>query len=453
VTIAFYPVTRFFFAQDDFGWLRLARYRWTDAGSVLTDYHGSFTPVANLLLASGLRLFGLAPGPFHAANLVFHLAASVLVALLAQRVTGRRDAAFAAAAFFATTFSHWEAVMWLAGGMPQVVATLFLLAAVLMAARWAEGGGSGFPFTAFVLSLLAILTKETGVVAPLLLAVYLAFGRDRVETPGARLPWRAWAVALAPWAVAWPVYLFFQAYGFNFSRLVAGGMYKASLGGHVVSNALRYTLCLVLPDASSPYTAPHLQALSPRLYSGLVSGESAAVVALPFALAWLLWRGGRIARFTVLWVAASLVPFVFLTGPLAARYLYLASAGFAVGVGWLFSRPTGLRARRASWALLSLIVLANLFANRLAERTRVANGAVRREIVTMVAAAANGTTGPLAVYLAGVPDKYEDVVEGIIAWTRESVSPTRVADEAALPPTAVGTMSFVYRDGRLERGP
>jgi hypothetical protein len=148
-----------------------------------------------------------------------------------------------------------------------------------------------------------------------------------------------------------------------------------------------------------------------------------------------------------------LVPFVFLTGPLAARYLYLASAGFAVGVGWLFSRPTGLWARRVSWALLSLVVAANVFANRLAERARLANSAVRREIVTTVADAADRTTGPLAIYLAGVPDKYEDVVSGILVWTRDSVSATRVPDEDSLPPTGGGTMSFVYRNGRLERGP
>src|SRR5207244_12655773 len=60
VALVFHPVRGFFFAQDDFGWLRLARFRWTDIHSVLTQYHGSFTPVANLAVAAVYRLFGLA---------------------------------------------------------------------------------------------------------------------------------------------------------------------------------------------------------------------------------------------------------------------------------------------------------------------------------------------------------------------------------------------------------
>jgi hypothetical protein len=450
VAATFYPALGFFFAQDDFGWLRLARYQWTSARSVFTTYHGSFTPVANLVIAAGYRLFGLASAPFHAVNLALHLANSFLVAALALRVTGRRDAALAAAAFFATTFSHWEAVMWLAGGMPQLLATFFLLMAVAAGSRWAEGRGTAWVAAAFVLSLLAVLSKETGVVAPLLLIVDFAYrggagGGQRITFPQRRL-----ALALTPWLLAWPAYLWFQAYGFRFPRLMASGMYRVSLDGRVVIRALRYMLCLILPDASSPYTAPHFEALSARLYAFLLWAESAALYVLPVALVLLLWRGDRVVRFAILWISVSLLPFVFLTGPLAARYLYLASVAFAVWVGWLFARPAGRGARLASVGLFLLVIAANLGANRLAEHARLANSAVRREIVTVAAAAANETTGPLTVFLAGVPDKYEDVVEGIIVFTRPSVNPVRVAVGAALEPPLAGTVTFVDRHGRLQ---
>jgi hypothetical protein len=450
VALTFYPVLGFFFAQDDFGWLLLARYQWTSGANTLTVYHGSFTPIANLLLAAGVRIFGFAPGPFHAANAFFHITATALVAFLARRVTGRWDAAFFAATFFAMTLSHWEAVMWLAGGMPQVVASLFLLAAILVGAHAVESPRFSVWLATFGLFVLALLTKETGVVGPLLFLVYLVFGREGGGAPLPRLPWRARIVMLAPWALVWTAYLAFQAYGFGFARLVAGGMYKASLGGHVIPNALRYGLCLAVPDASSPYMAPHIQALSPLFHAGLASGESVAMCVAPFVIAWLLWRGGRIARFTILWVAVSLVPFVFLTGPLAARYLYLASVGFAIGVGTLFARPAGRWARRVSVIVFMTVVAVNLVGNRLAERTRLTNGAVRRTIVTTVAEAANRTTGCLTVYLVGLPDKYDDVVQGIEVWTRESVTPIRVLDEASLPPRDAEAMAFVWHGGRIE---
>ena len=450
VALTFYPVLGFFFAQDDFGWLLLARYRWTSVANALAVYHGSFTPIPNLLLAVGVRLFGLAAGLFHAANALFHLAATVLVVFLARRVTGRRDAAFFAAIFFATTLSHWEAVMWLAGGTPQVVASLFLLAAILVGARAVEAPGFSPWLATFGLFVLALLTKETGVVGPLLLLVYLVFGRERGGWPLPRLAWVQWTGALAPWALVWTAYLAFQAYGFNFVRLVSGGMYKARLGDHVILNGLRYGLCLAVPDASSPHTAPHIQALSSLLYAGLISSESAAMYVAPLVLAWLFWRGGRVARFVISWVAVSLVPFVFLTGPLAARYLYLASAGFAIGVGALFARPVSRWARRVSVIVFWTVVAVNLVGNRLAEHTRLANGAVRLTIVATVAEVANRATGPLTVYLVGLPDKYEDVVQGIVVWTRESVTPIRVSDEASLPPRSTEAMAFVWRGGRIE---
>jgi Dolichyl-phosphate-mannose-protein mannosyltransferase len=456
--IAFYPVLDFFFTQDDFGWMRLARYFWLDLPSTLRHYHGSFTPLSNLVVAASYRMFGLSPRPLNSLDVALHVADSILVADLAWQITGRRVAAIAAAAFFATTFSHWEAVMWIAGGLPQLLATGFLVGACCCAARYVRSGRWPWGLGALVLSILGVLSKETGVVAPLLVAVVVLFGATQLDG-GSRLPpafARGFGASgsfgwiLAGWAVAWATYLVLEAFVFRFQRLITGGIYKAELGWHVPINACRYVMSLIAPDASSPFTAPHLIAISQRLYDTLVLLESIGVYAVPFVAAAIFWRGGRVARFAIAWTVVAIAPFVFITGPLAARYLYLASAGFAVGVGWIVSLPSTRTARLVMSVLFVGVLGANLVANRLAVQARLANSAVRREILTSIGASVNATTGPLIVYLAGVPDKYSDVADGVVLYTRESVTPVLIPDATPRVSSPEPHRAFVFREGHLE---
>jgi len=124
--------------------------------------------------------------------------------------------------------------MWLAGGTPQVVASLFLS----RRSSWerAPWGPRIQPVARDIRPfVLALLTKETGVVGPLPLLVYLVFGRERGGWPLPRPAWFQWTGALAPWALVWTAYLAFQAYGFN-SYGGLRGMYKARLGDHVILN-------------------------------------------------------------------------------------------------------------------------------------------------------------------------------------------------------------------------
>jgi Dolichyl-phosphate-mannose-protein mannosyltransferase len=449
VAITFYPMAGFFFSQDDFGWLALARYAWTSLPATLSTFHGTFTPLTNLAVAAAFRVFGLSGGWLHVLNAALHGVACLAVWRVAHIVTGRRDAALAAAALFATTFAHWEAVMWLAGGTAQILATLFVLMAVVSMSRGIEGQSRVALVSAFVFTLCAMLTKETGVVAPALLVVFVLWGSaDR--TP----KWEQWPLGriarwLLPWTAAWAAYLAVEAFGFRFQRLIGSGAYKAQFGPHVISNELRYLLLLVLPDAASPYVAPHLEAISPALERALMAFESALVWLLPFVLVWIFVKGGRIARFVVAWVVVSVLPFVFITGPLAARYLYLASAGFSIGAGWLLTSAPRPAPRIAAAIVLGALLLGNIVANRLAEATRLANSAVRRAIVLPAAAAANETAGDVLVVVTGIPAKYADAADGIPVFSRQNVAVA--TDDHAVAPPGSRVIRFAYRDGALER--
>src|SRR5262249_10413692 len=147
---------------------------------------------------------------------------------VAHDITGRRDAALVAAALFATTFSHWEAVMWLAGGTAQILASLFVLLSVTALSRWVNGESRVALTAAWLFAVCAMLTKETGVVAVPLLGVFLVWGTaDGVSTTqqnGARWPLARIARWVLPLAAALAAYLAFEAFGFRFQRLIKPGV-------------------------------------------------------------------------------------------------------------------------------------------------------------------------------------------------------------------------------------
>ena len=59
----------------------------------------------------------------------------------------------------------------------------------------------------------------------------------------------------------------------------------------------------------------------------------------------------------------------------------------------------------------------------------------------------------MPMHLVGVPDKYEDVVEGVVVFTRESVYPVRVANLTPRLSSPEPHLVFVFRDGHLEPAP
>jgi hypothetical protein len=88
------------------------------------------------------------------------------------------------------------------------------------------------------------------------------------------------------------------------------------------------------------------------LYVGKKNLASHVTVAI--ALALVLIRGTRMARFAASWVLLALLPFVFFTWGNTSRYLYLPAMGFAMlvaeGVRWLdavLARWLGTRWRTA----------------------------------------------------------------------------------------------------------
>jgi len=267
------------------------------------------------------RLFGIQPWAFNASSLAIHFLNCLLVfALGFWRRIGWSVSALAAGVF-AVHHGHQEAVIWYAA-LPELLVFTFVLLSLLCWLAWLERRDGRFYAAAAFCFLLALLSKESGVILVPLMAL-LAW----VE----RRDWKTVAWSL-PMALAAAAYF--------------GAAYLA-----------RHTH-LHFNDGTFSLTAPVWQIL-PRSMARLL--WVAGVLSLA-VLAWArAWRWLPLAVGAVIWSAITFLPYSFLTYMpfVPSRHTYLASVGLAclVAAGIL---TLAERAPRWSYAAAAVLVVAQV---------------------------------------------------------------------------------------------
>jgi tetratricopeptide (TPR) repeat protein len=152
---------------------------------VATQYFGgargtgtAYRPVLLLSYAVQWWIHGGDPVPFHAVNLLFHAAATLLLARLLLRLGLAPPIAIGAALLFAVHPVHVEAVTSIVG-RGETLAAVLVLGSLLLGLRASDAAGRRTRRLALVAALVlyfaANLTKESAVVAPLLLFLCLVW--------------------------------------------------------------------------------------------------------------------------------------------------------------------------------------------------------------------------------------------------------------------------------------
>jgi Tfp pilus assembly protein PilF len=265
----------------------------------------------------------LDPTIFHGLNLAIHAIAGILVFLIVRRLVGGVWPAAAGAAVFAVHPIQVEAVAWVSG-LRDVLAGAMSLAAIWMYLKATEAAGRARAagiVVATLLFILALLSKPTAAVTPLLLAIILG-KRVRRE-----LRWLAvWLLmAAADLIVAWLVQ-------------PAADVYRPPIWGRaiVALDALAfYVRKIVFPV--------HFLIDYGRCPDWLLAHRPAwwaAAAAAIAILALLLWRRRipRLAAAAAIGIC-SLLPVLGLVSfnfqyfsTVADRYAYLAMLGVAAAV-------------------------------------------------------------------------------------------------------------------------
>ena len=337
----------------------------TDFGALVTpDYfsatlEGTWRPFCTLTYMLD-ALVAFTPAVFKAQSILWHAGAGVLVMALARRLLpeSQRRFALVAGLVFALHPVTTETVD-NASFREDSLVTFWTLATILLAL----GGRRWWALLAFALGLLS---KESAVVAPVLLAIV------RLAGPASeRRPARAVARELAPFLAVLVAYL-----AIRFGPMKTTGQYALYPGGTLAGTLAgmpvvwaHYLRLLVWPwplcaDYTGYFSFGHVPAAS-LVPAALVVAAFLAAIVLAAR------RGQRGVAFGLAWFALALGPvsnFIPVPIPAAERFLTLPLVGIALAAaaaaGALSERVLAARWRALRWAgvlvLAAFVVIINV---------------------------------------------------------------------------------------------
>ncbi len=344
LTAALFGWTLWFgeFFSDDFTWMwhgeRVAQ-QW---GNLFSARMASFfSPVMNLYFAVFASWAGYLVWVYFFVGLIVHVLVSWLSGVLMMQLSGRRVAAVLTLVLVLVAGTAYEPLVWVASQMHSIV-TLWVMASLVSYQRFLYRATWPWALLSFVFVLLALLTKETGVmVGPLLVLLLLVQGIRKKQIPKSLLHYGLGFLVAA--TTLW--YLFAQVAWQGSSVALQSGLWELSFGALA-------KLPLVLFDLVIPI------GLWVQESTALMWSVGAGVV---LAASLVAWRKYKLVWFGVAWaVLASLPTLFFVTehwwSPLASRYTYLPRIGMVIVLVVIVTRLAP-RMRRASAIFISVIVI------------------------------------------------------------------------------------------------
>jgi tetratricopeptide (TPR) repeat protein len=148
----------------------IPQYFASDVWSYLTAQHSNYyRPFFLVWLMINYQLLGLSPVLWHASAILVHVAATLLVYLLARRLLDDRMLAGLAALLFGVHPAHVESVAWVSGATEPLFAVP-LLACLLLHMKARDGSGTArarwWRAGALLCAAAAIFSKETAAIVP-----------------------------------------------------------------------------------------------------------------------------------------------------------------------------------------------------------------------------------------------------------------------------------------------
>jgi Tfp pilus assembly protein PilF len=328
-----------------------------------------YRPIVLLWLRVNYAIFGLHPAGWHFAMLALHVLATYLVFVAVGKLTGSRRTAALAAVLFGLHPVHVENVAWLSS-VNDLLMTVFLLASFLAYLDFRNGSKKIWMATSVLWFGLALLSKETAAVFPLLIFAFAAlFSQPRApeNSNPVLAPLKDWPVlklsALQDGLVSVPYFAVLAAY-MAARRMMLHGLAQplAPLGWATMvltwPSILWFDLKhLLLPISSSEFyslayvTAPGFENfLLPIIFLLVALAVVACLISkLP---------DPRVGVFALGWAIATILPTLYLRAIapdnfVHDRFLYLPSVGIVILVALALEQISASKAlQRAVVAIL-----------------------------------------------------------------------------------------------------
>ena len=326
-----------------------------------------YRPLTNFLFLLCYELFGLSPFGFHLVSALLNCVAVWLVFLVGSLLFDSEALGLLSALTFALHPVHVEPVAWIDGvGDPQV--TVFFLISFWFFLQLGKPEAPRRYFLYFGLLgcfALALFTKETAMMFPVLVTVFEHFYRhDRLQTRFTQKLRRYGPVWLTLFA-----YLALRVA--SVGQLIPARLHTeiTPMEGLFSAFALigQYARKIVWPTPLIAfYPFQKSAALSdPQVLLGL------GVCVFLILLFLFLWKRAPLYSFALFWMCLAIAPTLnsrWMTASVfAERYLYLSSVGFswlcAGALLWLWQKVE-LRPRAVRWTIASTCALLALLAAR-----------------------------------------------------------------------------------------
>jgi protein O-mannosyl-transferase len=147
-----------------------------------TGHASNWHPLTWLSLMLDCSLFGVKPGPLHLVNVVFHIANTLLLFIVFNRMTKRVWPSAFIAALFALHPLHVESVAWVAE-RKDVLSTLFWFLTMLAYVRYVEKPSAGRYMLTLIVFSLGLMSKPMLVTLPFALLLLDYWPLDRIRNP------------------------------------------------------------------------------------------------------------------------------------------------------------------------------------------------------------------------------------------------------------------------------
>jgi Flp pilus assembly protein TadD len=303
-----------------------------------------YRPLFLLWLRLNDAWFGLRPEGWHATAIILHLLATLLVYALARKLTKQPSIAALAALVFGLHPIHAEVVAWVSGATESLCA-VFVLAAFLAYLKSRESNAAMWMTLSCVLYAIAVFSKETGIVLPLLVFAHCWIYADgsAAETAGAA---RRFIACVRAVLVYVPVALFYLAARVLVLRGLSHPLMPLSFRQTVFSIPSMvgfYVKKWFVPIRLTEfYDMPYWGSLN--FWHVLLP---ALVVVALFVAIWMARKalGAREVEFALCWVIVPLLPVLDarmlpVDEMVHDRYFYLPSVGAALLVALVVDRWT-----------------------------------------------------------------------------------------------------------------
>lgn len=313
----------------------------------ITAYSPNWHPAAWLTFLTDVTLFGLRPGPMLYANVLLHIASTLILFFFLKRTTMRLWPSAIVAALFAVHPLRVESVAWIAE-RKDVLCALFFFLAIWFYARWTESRDRGYYIAAVAMFAIGITAKGMIVTLPFVLILLDYWPLNRFDLKRNVIEKIPFFIVLVP-----GIYMTLWTQKKMATIAAAQYMSPALKASNAMLSYVAYIGKMFWPShLAIPYPL--------RLVISRADVFLAALLLLAITVVvWMLRRQRRYLLVGWLWYLGMSVPVIGFvqigSASMSDRYTYLPQIGLTFAIVWLLFDSIPLVAWTAPVAALTIV--------------------------------------------------------------------------------------------------